>query len=129
MEYVAIPWDNHNKESKNDLEKWTVNLALWFMHILAGNSFEVSWSYVDLTDEVLVLSQPNVESEQSPLSSKALKDAENARDEEDNEPETSEESDSTNLRTSPRAKRKRNRDEEENERDGFHHSFSKRQNI
>jgi cytoskeletal protein RodZ len=132
MEYVAIPWDNHSNGSKEDVSAWTVNLALWFVHILAGNNFEVSWSYVDLTAETLVLSQPDVDSEQSPLASKNVQDPGDARDkqdEEDERSETSAESDTTNIRTPLNAKRKRNTDDEEEEEEGFHLSFSKRQNI
>ncbi|KAI6767670.1 hypothetical protein HG530_005679 [Fusarium avenaceum] len=132
MEYVAIPWDNHSSGSKEHISAWTVNLALWFVHILAGNNFEVSWSYVDLTAETLVLSQPDVDIEQSPSASKKVQDIQVARDkqdEEDERSETSEESDTTNIRTPLISKRKRNTDDEEEEEDGFHLSFSKRQNI
>lgn len=132
MEYVAIPWDNHSSGSKEDVTVWTVNLALWFVHILAGNNFEVSWSYVNLTAETLALSQPDVDIEQSPSASKQVQDIQVARDkqdEEDERSETSEESDTTNIRTPFSAKRKRNIDDEEEEEDGFHLSFSKRQNI
>ncbi|KAH8665242.1 hypothetical protein BGZ60DRAFT_432478 [Tricladium varicosporioides] len=51
MEYVSVPWDNH---SSGDLDKYknlTVNLALWFIHILAGNRHEISWDYGALTSE------------------------------------------------------------------------------
>ncbi|KIL95670.1 hypothetical protein FAVG1_00408 [Fusarium avenaceum] len=115
MEYVAIPWDNHSSGSKEDVSAWTVNLALWFVHILAGNNFE-----------------PDVDIEQSPSASKKVQDigvARDKQDEEDERSETSEESDTTNIRTPLISKRKRNTDDEEEEEDGFHHSFSKRQNM
>lgn len=102
IEYVDIPWDNHSNGSKDAVSAWTVNLALWFVHILAGNNFEVSWSYVDLTAETLVLSQPDVDFEQSPLASRKVQDIGNARDKQDEEDkgtETSAEPDTTNIRT------------------------------
>lgn len=38
LEYVSIPWENHHhrREDGQGQEKWTINLALWFVHILAG---------------------------------------------------------------------------------------------
>ena len=45
MEYVSIPWDNHSEGSTGATEVWTVNLALWFLHVLAGHHFEAAWSY------------------------------------------------------------------------------------
>lgn len=47
MEYVSIPWENHNNDDPDNYADWTVNLALWFVHILAGNAHEVNWSYPD----------------------------------------------------------------------------------
>lgn len=49
MEYVSIPW---NKASGNGL---TYNLALWFLHVLAGNSNELaSYPYDPLLKEELL---------------------------------------------------------------------------
>ncbi|KAH7321025.1 hypothetical protein B0I35DRAFT_204973 [Stachybotrys elegans] len=45
LEYVSIPWANHHTGSAQDLEEWTINLALWVLHILAGDSYEVDWKY------------------------------------------------------------------------------------
>ncbi|KAI9148964.1 putative endo-beta-1,4-glucanase D [Paramyrothecium foliicola] len=53
MEYVSIPWSNHCEGSLDEHASWTVNLALWFMHILIGKRYEVSWEYRDLKDEEL----------------------------------------------------------------------------
>lgn len=53
MEYVSIPWDNYRQGNPDDYGALTVNLALWFIHILAGNAHEVDWSYPDLQDEKL----------------------------------------------------------------------------
>ena len=54
MEYVSIPWANHNDGNPNDYADLTVNLALWFVHILAGNAHAVNWSYPDLKKEALM---------------------------------------------------------------------------
>ncbi|KAH6847091.1 hypothetical protein B0I37DRAFT_341049 [Chaetomium sp. MPI-CAGE-AT-0009] len=53
MEYVSIPWENHRQGSSDDYDALTVNLALWFVHILAGNAHEVDWSYPELWNEQL----------------------------------------------------------------------------
>ncbi|KEY75225.1 hypothetical protein S7711_11122 [Stachybotrys chartarum IBT 7711] len=54
MEWVAVPWDVHRASAEERFEKLTVNLALWFLHILAGNSHGLDWNYRRLRDEVLV---------------------------------------------------------------------------
>lgn len=43
IEYVIVPWTNHTQGG--DTSIWTVNLALWFIHVLAGHHFEVAWKY------------------------------------------------------------------------------------
>lgn len=43
IEYVIVPWANHTQGGANST--WTVNLALWFVHVLAGHRFEVAWEY------------------------------------------------------------------------------------
>ncbi|KAK3291895.1 uncharacterized protein B0H64DRAFT_408351 [Chaetomium fimeti] len=53
MEYVSIPWENHRQGSSNEYRALTVNLALWFVHILAGNAHEVDWNYPNLWEEHL----------------------------------------------------------------------------
>jgi hypothetical protein len=45
MEYASIPWENHNQGKPRAAEMWTVNLALWFIHVLAGHRYKVAWSY------------------------------------------------------------------------------------
>ncbi len=45
MEYTSIPWANQAQTTNELPSEWTVNLALWFMHILAGNNFRVGWGY------------------------------------------------------------------------------------
>ena len=54
MEYVSIPWENHWEGGEESQETWTINLALWFVHILAGNNYEARWAYGRLEDEKLV---------------------------------------------------------------------------
>jgi hypothetical protein len=49
MEYVSIPW----KEDTSIENPLTFNLALWFVHILAGNHHEVGWEYSPLASETL----------------------------------------------------------------------------
>jgi hypothetical protein len=53
LEYASIPWAKHRTEDDLEYRDWTVNLALWFVHILAGNSHQVGWSYGPLIAEKL----------------------------------------------------------------------------
>ncbi|KAH7304323.1 hypothetical protein B0I35DRAFT_363556 [Stachybotrys elegans] len=48
MEFVSIPWSNYYIGPQETLNDWTVNLALWFVHVLAGDEFEASWTYSPL---------------------------------------------------------------------------------
>lgn len=52
MEYVSIPWQNHNVD-ESESKKLTVNLALFVVHILAGNSHRLDWTYPGLAEEEL----------------------------------------------------------------------------
>lgn len=52
MEYISVPWTNHCTGDARTYETWTVNLALWFFHVLAGNHFEAAWRPGDLKDEI-----------------------------------------------------------------------------
>lgn len=61
LEYVSIPWDRHQNSSLDEHRDLTVNLALWFVHILAGNHYKVDWDYGPLNAEGL-LCQPPAES-------------------------------------------------------------------
>lgn len=54
MEYVSIPWDNTKTGKSNYSQGLTINLSLWFIHILAGNEHEVAWEYGELRNETLV---------------------------------------------------------------------------
>lgn len=53
MEFVSIPWTNHRNPDDSSEKIWTINLALWFVHILAGNRFEAARSYDSLITETL----------------------------------------------------------------------------
>ncbi|KAI0812083.1 hypothetical protein GGR55DRAFT_703962 [Xylaria sp. FL0064] len=56
MEYVSIPWDNYADSDVNKVpQKWTMNLALWFVHVLAGNYHKVAKEYPSLSSETLVM--------------------------------------------------------------------------
>ncbi|VUC26663.1 unnamed protein product [Clonostachys rosea] len=50
MEYVAIPHSNHCLGNLEEFDKWTVNLAIWFMHIVAAQSHQLKWSYESWRD-------------------------------------------------------------------------------
>lgn len=53
LEYVSIPWGNHHQGDLSKYRTLTVNLALWFVHILAGKNYQSDWIYEDLKDESL----------------------------------------------------------------------------
>ncbi|KAI0798293.1 hypothetical protein GGR55DRAFT_672827 [Xylaria sp. FL0064] len=54
MEFVSIPWGNGCNNHHHDYKSLTVNLALWFAHILAGNHYKLDWNYRKLHEEELV---------------------------------------------------------------------------
>ncbi|TGJ78964.1 hypothetical protein E0Z10_g9805 [Xylaria hypoxylon] len=54
MEFVSIPWGNGCDDHHHDYKRLTVNLALWFTHILAGNHYKLDWKYRKLQEEELV---------------------------------------------------------------------------
>ncbi|KAF4967673.1 hypothetical protein FSARC_4808 [Fusarium sarcochroum] len=130
MEYISIPWDNHNRNHKDRLDTWTINLALWFVHILAGNNFEARWTYDSLIDEPLTVSTP-LEDRARPIVTPPISEADQVERQEDDLEENvsvaSQESDATNPFISPTTKRKRHLDEDEEE--GIYLSFSKRQLV
>ncbi|KAI0966023.1 hypothetical protein F4678DRAFT_476280 [Xylaria arbuscula] len=55
LEYKSIPWNIHRNgdERLEDFRTMTMNLAIWFQHVLAGNSHELARQYVPLKEEVL----------------------------------------------------------------------------
>ncbi|KAI0503068.1 hypothetical protein F5B22DRAFT_576462 [Xylaria bambusicola] len=55
MEYVSIPWRHGTDENNDKYQKLTVNLALWVLHVLAGNHHQILDDYPDLHTEKLVL--------------------------------------------------------------------------
>lgn len=63
LEYVSIPWDNHHKGSLDEHRDLTVNLALWFVHILAGNHYKIDWDYGPLNAEGLLCQPPEESTE------------------------------------------------------------------
>ena len=52
MEYKAIPWDCHTPTSQKNPEVMTVNLALWWLHMMAAESSAIEEDYVALADAV-----------------------------------------------------------------------------
>ncbi|RFU28935.1 hypothetical protein B7463_g7381, partial [Scytalidium lignicola] len=128
MEYISIPWANRLEGDVRSHQTWTVNLALWYLHILAGNNYEADWRYNHLKDEKLTV-PPTISQRQSgPIPVVAGESKDRGKDEE-RETEESESSDSEDsestvlLEISPTLKRKRELDMEE----GYHLSFTKRQ--
>ncbi|KAI1033946.1 hypothetical protein LB503_011154 [Fusarium chuoi] len=127
MEYVSIPWENYSQGRRQILNVWTVNLALWFMHVLAGNNFEVDWSYVDLTAETLLIDLGD-ELKAASSSTARSDDGQHEVVEDDNGSVTSEESQVTEIFNSSTTKRKRDSDDD-SDFDGIHLSFTKRQFV
>lgn len=54
MEYVSIPWQNHRGKDSGE-SRLTVNLGLFVIHVLAGNSHCLGWTYPELAKETLTL--------------------------------------------------------------------------
>jgi hypothetical protein len=109
MEYVSIPWENHKRRDSDHYNSLTVNLALWFVHILAGNAHEVGWSYPDLWEEQLTTG--------ACAASRSSDDSESEPDSEASEPPQKQGS----LRLGSHS-RKRRRDSDVS--DGPHYSFA-----
>jgi hypothetical protein len=107
IEHISIPWDNPSKSDRNSVHVWTVNLALWFVHILAENNLETSWSDVNLADEALVLSQAIQRCTESlSVSSSSVGDPEDEQGQRFDEVDSAEGSDTTNPNTPSVLKRK-----------------------
>lgn len=133
MEYTSIPWDNYRKGDVQSHNSWTVNLALWFVHVLAGNNYEVGWGYGRLADENLA-APTLAEGQGEPASAHHIETGDtNKRAEEENEDSESGDSNGSSdsddsertvpFEVNPTIKRKRGSDAEE----GYYLSFSKRQ--
>ncbi|KAF2973059.1 hypothetical protein GQX73_g619 [Xylaria multiplex] len=61
MEYVSIPWTHGTENNTDNYNKLTVNLALWVLHILAGNHHRILKKYPELSAEKLA--SPIIKSE------------------------------------------------------------------
>lgn len=57
LEYASIPWETHFEKMPEACDTWTINLALWFIHVLAGNEAGVNWTYPRLEIETQLVSQ------------------------------------------------------------------------
>ncbi|KAI0423512.1 hypothetical protein F5Y09DRAFT_228945 [Xylaria sp. FL1042] len=53
MEYASIPWRHGTDENNDKYNKLTVNLALWVLHVLAGNNHKILQNYPELRTEKL----------------------------------------------------------------------------
>lgn len=146
MEHISIPWDNHHQGDVSGCTAWTVNLALWFMHVLAATNHEVKWTYDPLVKETLTRSTLVGAQDDSAVSftnedgdgSVQTKDTgekqvdteesdgndtqEEIRDETEEPSSSSESEDHASMRVSSATKRKRDSGEEE----GGNFSFNKR---
>ncbi|KAH7133999.1 hypothetical protein EDB81DRAFT_802894 [Dactylonectria macrodidyma] len=135
MEYISIPWDNHSQGEVDGHDTWTVNLALWFVHVLAGNNYEAGWQYGRLEDEKLAAS--NVSAPRKRNDERIAVFAKGIRDEDEDEDEDGDESDGSSdsgesdvtvpFEISPLMKRKRKVESEDVE--GYNLSFTKRQFV
>lgn len=148
IEYILIPWKNHTQGGVERAEVWTVNLALWFFHVLAGHRYEVAWTYdpkeyEELGDWLVAEPQNSNKNEDTPVSgseeSLAIlvavetegkdcldsdEDGSRVSDGLAKEPQTQH---SKENRVTPTRKRRRNSESPESEAgDGYHLSFPKR---
>ncbi|KAM5341754.1 hypothetical protein ACJ41O_014785 [Fusarium nematophilum] len=129
MEYISIPWDNHHQGDVEGHDAWTVNLALWFVHVLAGNNYEVGWEYGRLEDERLAASDAPAPTEGR--NERIAVFAKGVRDEDEDESEGLSDSGESDVtlpsEISPLIKRKREPESEDVE--GYNLSFTKRQFV
>jgi hypothetical protein len=57
LEYKSISWKSHRGETPTDKYKeLTINLALWWLHILADNSRSIDWEYRRLSTQTIAIS-------------------------------------------------------------------------
>lgn len=61
LEYVLVPWDNAANNDIPATQDWTINLAFWYLHILAGNNYKIDWIYPLLVAETLSAETPLAE--------------------------------------------------------------------
>lgn len=50
LEYKAVPWKNHTDDNRKDQDALTVNLALWWLHMMAAESSSIEDLYLPLCD-------------------------------------------------------------------------------
>ncbi|KAI1274740.1 hypothetical protein F5Y07DRAFT_204659 [Xylaria sp. FL0933] len=85
MEWKSIKWSEHRQQGENEeYRELTTSMALWVMHILAGNDNEIRQGYSPLIDEKLKVpsqepSQPDPHSPGSTVSTIAYSIAESQR--------------------------------------------------
>lgn len=132
MEWISIPWSNHGDGQLDAHGSWTINLVLWFMHILVGKNYKVDWHYRELKFEELAL-QPQLIADPATPQNEAHAEP---REEPDTDATSVISSDATEVVANPRMlKRKRGIDEVSGEKadeepgDNFEHSFSKRRSF
>lgn len=51
MEYKAIPWDIRSNQPQSTSETLTINLALWWLHLLAADASGIEDNYSPLADK------------------------------------------------------------------------------
>lgn len=122
IEYISIPWENHSGGDIESLETWTINLALWFVHVLVGNNYQAQPEYISLEAEDLrEASLPVLESEASPNLVEARSSSRQIVPEEEDRASDSDDSDKTRpLWETPSKKRGRDDDLEEPYELSFH---------
>jgi myo-inositol-1-phosphate synthase len=121
MEYISIPWGNHRPDRSKNYNEWTVSLALWFVHVLAGDEHEVEWAYTSSKLDGKV-SSTNTHVEATAQADEETKETE---DDDTNESITTDDSEKTQeFENSSSQKRKRDPDDEDN--DAIHGSFARR---
>ena len=52
LEYKAISWQNHKDSSQEGSKAMTVNLALWWLHMMAAEGWNIEETYTPLGDAV-----------------------------------------------------------------------------
>ncbi|KAL9128408.1 MAG: hypothetical protein Q9217_002899 [Psora testacea] len=50
LEYRAIPWQHYTNDAQRDSAVMTVNLALWWLHMMAANDSSIKEEYTPLKD-------------------------------------------------------------------------------
>lgn len=114
MEWVSVPWTNYRDGELDTYRSLTVNLALWFVHILAGNKYEVDWRYGNLEEELLDMHLTEKSEDSSPRTTRVEDDGDGFDDSQDTLP----------SELSPLSERHKGAREEE---DPIHFSFSENQ--